>query len=291
MFGASLPKGLVSRTLNIKDSFINYLEIGTGNPILFLHGNPTSSYLWRNVIPHVKDKGRCVALDLIGMGASGKPDIDYRLAEHISYVDAFIDALELDNFTLVMHDWGVAIGLHYLTHYPERVKAVAFMEGHLHTNTWNDFDEGSQPMFKRLRTEGVGERMILEENVFIETVLPGGTLRDLSEEEMDAYRAPFIERSARKPMLQEVREIPIEGEPADIAQIVEAYNAYLTTSGVPKLLLYAQPGAIVGEKEVAWCKTLSNLTAVDVGAGLHFLPEDRPDEIGRGLRAWLESLA
>ena len=294
MSRVSLSEGLVSRTVNVRDSFMHYLEADpsktSSNPILFLHGNPTSSYLWRNVIPHVQDKGRCLAPDLIGMGASGKPDMDYRLAEHIAYVDAFIEVLGLDNLTFVMHDWGVALGLHYLTRYPERVKAVAFMEGHLHTNTWDDFDEDSQVMFKRLRTEGVGETMILEENFFTETVLPGGTLRDLSEEEMDAYRAPFLERSARKLILQAVREIPIEGEPADVAQMVDAYNAYLTTSDVPKLLFYAQPGAIIGEKEVAWCKTLPNLTAVNIGEGLHFLPEDRPNEIGRGLREWLEAV-
>ena len=132
--------------------------------------------------------------------------------------------------------------------------------------------------------------MVLEENIFIETVLPGGTLRELSNEEMNAYRAPFVEKRDRRPILQEVREIPIEGEPADVAEIVDAYHRYLETSAVPKLLLYAQPGAIIGEDEVAWCRTLSNLTAVDVGAGLHFLPEDRPHEIGRALRVWLEGL-
>ncbi len=294
MSRVSLPEDLVSRTVNVRDSFMHYLEANlsesSGDPILFLHGNPTSSYLWRNVIPHVQDKGRCLAPDLIGMGKSGKPDIDYRLVDHITYVDAFIEALELDNLTFVLHDWGVAIGLHYLTRFSERVKAVAFMEGHLHTNTWDDFDEDSQAMFKQLRTEGVGERMILEENFFTETVLPGGTLRDFSKEELDAYRAPFLERSTRKPMLRAVREIPIEGEPADVAEIVNAYNAYLTTFDAPKLLLYAQPGAIIGEQEVTWCKALPNLTAVDVGAGLHFLPEDRPAEIGRGLRGWLEAL-
>ena len=269
---------------------MHYLEAGRGSPILFLHGNPTSSYLWRNVIPYVADKGRCLAPDLIGMGASGKPDSSYRLVEHIDYVDAFAKTLGLDNLTFVMHDWGVAVGLHYLTRYPGNVRAVALMEGHLHTNTWADFDEDSQEMFKRLRAEGVGERMILEENFFLETVLPGGTLRELSEEEMDAYRAPFLEARDRKPILQAVREIPIEGEPADVAEIVDGYHSYLETSAVPKLLLYAQPGAIIGEDEVAWCKTLPNLTAVDVGAGLHFLPEDRPSEIGQALAAWLETL-
>ena len=290
MLNAAIPDSLTLKTVEVEDSFIHYLEAGQGDPIVFLHGNPTSSYLWRNVIPHVEGIGRCLAPDLIGMGASGKPEIEYRLTDHVAYIDAFIEALGLHNITFVMHDWGVVIGLHYLTRYPGNVKAVAFLEGHLHTNTWADFDEGSQEMFKKLRKEGVGERMILEENFFIETVLPSGTLRELSDEEMDAYRAPFVKPQDRKPMLQEVREIPIGGEPADVAEIVEGYSAYLETSKVPKLLLYAQPGAIVGEEEVAWCKTLPNLTALDVGEGLHFLPEDRPHEIGEGLREWLETL-
>ena len=287
MVGATIPESFASKTVEVKDSFMHYLEAGQGDPIVFLHGNPTSSYLWRNVISHVEDKGRCFAPDLIGMGASGKPDIDYRLVDHIAYMDAFIEALGLRDITFVMHDWGVAIGLHYLTRYPENVRAVAFMEGHLHTNTWDDFDEGSQEMFKKLRTKGVGERMILEENFFLETVLPGGILRELSEAEIDAYRAPFTEPQDRKPILQEIREIPIEGEPADVVQIVDGYNAHLMRSNVPKLLLYAQPGAIIGAEEVAWCKRLPNLTAVDVGEGLHFLPEDRPLEIGAALRRWL----
>ena len=289
---APVSERLISKTVNVRDSFMHYLEAGEGDPALFLHGNPTSSYLWRNVIPHVEDKGRCIALDLIGMGGSGKPDLDYRLADHILYVDAFIDALELDNLTFVMHDWGVALGLHYVTRYPERVKAVAFMEGHLHTiKRWDDFDEGSREMFRNLRAEGVGERMVIEENFFVEKVLPGGTLRALSEEEMDAYRAPYLEKSARKPILQWVRDIPIAGEPKGVAEIVNGYQAFLTTSDIPKLLSYARPGAVVGAAEAAWCEeNLSNLTAVDVGEGLHFLPEDRPDDIGRALGAWLERL-
>ena len=190
-----------------------------------------------------------------------------------------------------MHDWGVALGLHYLTRYPDGVRAVAFMEGHLHpVARWEDFDEGSREMFGSLRAQGVGERMVIEENFFVEKVLPGGTLRELSKEEMDAYRAPYVEKDARKPVLQWVREIPIAGEPADVAAIVSGYRAFLTASDVPKLLLYARPGAVVGADEAAWCETLPNLTAVDVGEGLHFLPEDKPDEIGRALAGWLEAL-
>lgn len=221
MSRAAIPSRFASQTLYVKDSYLHYLEAGKGNPILFLHGNPTSSYMWRNVVPYVEGKGRCLALDLIGMGASGKPELGYSLMEHIAYVEAFIDALGLNNLTFVMHDWGVAIGLHFLTCHSDRIKAVAFMEGHHHSiGSWSDFDEGSREMFKNLRTEGVGEQMVIEENFFIETVLPGGVLRKLSEEEMRAYRTPYLEKRARTPILRWVREIPIEGHPADVHDIV-----------------------------------------------------------------------
>ena len=221
-----------------------------------------------------------------------KPDIEYRLIDHIEYVDGFIDALELDNLTLVLHDWGVAIGFTLLKQYPDRIKGVAFLEGHLEpTERWEDWDEGSRELFQEVRAEGSGERLILEENLFVETVLPSGVMRELSEEEMAAYRAPFPDPASRKPILHEVRDIPIEGQPADVHDVMEENRYHLVHSDVPKLLLYAQPGAIIGPGEVAWCKeNLSNLAAVDVGEGLHFLPEDRPDEIGQALAAWLESL-
>ena len=271
---------------------MHYLEAGQGDPILFLHGNPTSSYLWRNVIPHVTDKGRCLAPDLIGMGASGKPDIGYRLTDHVAYVKAFLEVLELNNLTLVLHDWGVAIGFALLARYPEKIRAIAFLEGHLGPiESWAGWDEGSRELFQEVRAEGSGERLILEENLFVETVLPSGVVRDLSEEEIAAYRAPFPNAASRKPILQEVRDIPIEGHPADVRDLMEENRRNLVRNDVPKLLLYAHPGAIIGPGEVAWCQeNLSNLTAVDVGEGLHFLPEDRPGEIGRALAAWLGAL-
>lgn len=292
MFNATIP-GLASKTVEVKDSFMHYLEAGQGDPIVFLHGNPTSSYLWRNVIPYIEDKGRCLAPDLIGMGASGKPDIEYRLVDHIAYMDAFIESLGLRDITFVMHDWGVALGFTLLRQHPERTRAVAFLEGHLGPiDSWDDWDEGSRGLFQDVRTEGRGERLILEENLFIEAVLPSGVVRELSEDEMAAYRAPFPDASSRRPILREVRDIPIEGQPEDVRGIMEKNRRYLVNSDLPKLLLYARPGAIIGSEEVAWCQeNLSNLTAVDVGEGLHFLPEDRPGEIGQALAAWLGSLA
>jgi haloalkane dehalogenase len=288
-----IPAMLASRSVAVRDSWLHYLEAGTGEPIVFLHGNPTSSYLWRNVIPHVAPHGRCLALDLIGMGQSGKPSIAYRLRDHIAYVDAFIEALQLTNITFVMHDWGVAIGLHYLTRYPGRVRAVAFMEGHLHPIArWDDYDPGARAMFTALRTEPEGRRMVIEDNFFIEVVLPSGVQRMLTAEEMAAYRAPYLEPRSREPLWRWPNEIPIEGHPADVHALVSAYQAYLAISDIPKLLFYAQPGAVIGASEVAWCRaTLSNLTAVDVGAGIHFLPEDQPEVIGTAIADWLSAFA
>lgn len=282
-----------SKQQRVESSHLHYLDAGEGDPILFLHGNPTSSYLWRNVIPHLTSHGRCIAVDLIGMGKSGKPDIDYCLVDHINYISAFVDALGLENLTLVMHDWGVTIGLDFARHHPERVRAVAFMEGHIHpVAKWDDFDEGSRTMFQDLRTEGVGQQMVIENNFFIETILPAGTKRTLTAEDMDAYRAPYLDKHARKPLWRWPNEIPIEGVPAAVTDIVTLNQRYLAHTGIPKLLLYATPGAVIGSSEVAWCKeTLSNLTAINLGEGLHFLPEDHPEAIGAALSAWLRSSA
>lgn len=268
---------------------MHYLEVGTGEPIVLLHGNPTSSFLWRNVLPHLETKGRCIAVDCIGMGQSGKPDIGYRLVEHIAYVEAFLDALGVHAFTLVGHDWGVVMGLALCRRYPQRVRRIAFMEGHVHpVERWSDFDAGSEAMFRQLRDEHAGPQMVIEENFFVETILPAGTQRTLTHEEMEVYRAPYREKSARLPMLRWVNEIPIEGQPADVQAIVLENQAFLATSELPKLLLHGEPGAVIGAREVAWCvETCRNLTAVDVGAGTHFLPEDQPDAIGRAIADWI----
>lgn len=290
MLHAAIPSHIRSQMISVKDSEMHYLESGAGDPIVFLHGNPTSSYLWRNVIPHLEPHGRCLAVDYIGMGRSGKPNLAYHLVDHLTYIDAWFDALGLTNVTLVTHDWGVVIGLHLAARYPDRMHAIAFMEGHLHPIVrWDDFDAASQTMFKQLRTPPLGETMVIEENFFIETILPAGTRRRLSDEEMDAYRAPYRDKGARKPMLRWANEIPIAGEPADVHAIVVANQAYLATSAIPKLLLYASPGAIIGAADVAWCtQTCRQLTAIDIGAGIHFLPEDQPDAIGAAIAGWLE---
>jgi haloalkane dehalogenase len=288
-----LPPPVNSCQLPIEDSFLHYLEIGTGDPVLFLHGNPTSSALWRNVLGPVAATGRrCLALDLIGMGRSGKPDSGYRLVDHIRYVDAFIDALGRDDLTIVGHDWGAVIGLDQARRRPDRIRGVAFLEGHLHPiERWTDLDEGGRDMFQRLRTRGVGEQMVIEDNFFVEAVLPAGTMRTLTEVELDAYREPFREPASRWPTLVWPREIPIEGEPADVVERVLANQEVIADPAMPTLLLYATPGAVITATDVAWCKEHgAALSVADLGAGTHFLPEDRPDEIVAHLCRWLDEL-
>jgi haloalkane dehalogenase len=289
MIHAAIPSHIRSQMVRVKDSEMHYLESGAGDPIVFLHGNPTSSYLWRNVIPHLEPYGRCLAVDYIGMGQSGKPPLAYRLVDHLAYIDAWLNTLGLTNVIFVTHDWGVVIGLHLAARYPDRVRAIVLMEGHIHPIVrWDDFDADSQTMFKNLRTPARGETMVIEDNFFIETILPAGTRRPLSDAEMDAYRAPYRHKDARTPMLRWANEIPIEGQPADVHAIVVANQAYLATSALPKLLLYASPGAIIGATEVTWCtQTCPQLTAVDIGGGIHFLPEDQPDAIGSTIAGWL----
>ena len=268
---------------------MHFLEAGTGPLVVFLHGNPTSSYLWRNVLPAVASAGwHCIALDLIGMGGSGKPDSSYRLADHIRYVEAFLEPL--GEAVLVGHDWGAVIALDQARRFPERVRGAAFLEGHLHPiRTWADLGDGAE-LFRRLRTLGAGDALIFDDNMFIETVLPSGMLRTLTREEWDAYRAPFLDPSSRRPMLQWAREIPIEGEPTDVVEVVTANQAVIADPTVPTLLLHGEPGAVIGADEVAWCRSRGRaLEIADVGAGTHFLPEDRPEEITAALISWLSS--
>jgi len=274
-----------------------YVDEGEGNPILFLHGNPTSSYLWRNVIPHLKGLGRCIALDLIGMGHSDKPAIDYRFVDHARYVDGFIEALKLDRITFVIHDWGSALGFDWATRHPERVRALAFMEAILApVPSWEQFApsisaSAGREIFQKLRTPGVGEAMVLDENFFVEQFLPSAVLRKLTPEEMAHYRAPFATREARKPTLAWPRQIPIAGEPADVVAIVSRYQEALTRSPLPKLLLTVEPGGLVPAPLVAWCKaSLPNLEVVALGQGIHFVQEDHPHAIGQHIAEWLRRL-
>jgi haloalkane dehalogenase len=266
-----------------------YVDEGRGDPILFLHGNPTSSYLWRNVIPHLEGAGRCIALDLIGMGKSDKPAIDYRFVDHARYLEGFIAALKLERITFVVHDWGSALGFDWAMRHPERVRALAFMESILGpVPSWEAFSPAGREVFQQLRTPGVGEKMIYDDNFFVEQLLPGAVVRKLGAAELAHYREPFRERDARKPTLSWPREIPIAGEPADVTAIVTRYRDALCRSPLPKLLFTVEPGVLVPPPLVEWCRaSLPNLEVVPLGHGLHFIQEDHPHAIGRELAKWL----
>jgi len=282
----------VSKRVEVDGSPMHYIEAGAGDPIVFLHGNPTSSYLWRNVIPHLAPFGRCIAPDLIGMGRSGKPDIEYRFFDHVRYVEGFVDALGLRNITLVIHDWGSALGFHYAMGHEQNVKAIAFLEAILMPlPDWQAFAPEMREMFQAFRTPEVGWDLVVNQNVFIERVLPGAILRKLSEEEMNRYREPYLEPKNRKPLWRWPNEIPLAGEPADVTAAVNHYNAKLRESDLPKLLLYATPGAVITATLVDWClKNLKQLKAVHVGGGIHYLQEDHPQEIGAAIAEWYRAL-
>jgi haloalkane dehalogenase len=281
--------GFADRDIPVGGTTMHCVEAGSGQPVVFLHGNPTSSHLWRAVLPRLAGDRRYIALDLIGMGGSGKPAIDYTLAEHIDYVTAVLDVLGLDEVIFVAHDWGVAICLDFLRRHPDRVAGVAFMEGHLRPlASWADFDPGGRDIFQQLRTPGVGERMVLAENFFIETLLPAGMLRALPPADLDAYRRPYPDPPSRRPLLRWAREIPVGGEPEHSAAILARAWTHLAASPVPKLLIHARPGAVVTADTVDLCRrSLPNLTVHDVGAGVHFLPEDRPREIADAVFRWI----
>ena len=281
-----------SNRVEVHGSPMHYIEAGTGDPIVFLHGNPTSSYLWRNVIPHLAPLGHCIAPDLVGMGRSGKPDIEYRFFDHVRYIDGFVDALGLQDVTLVIHDWGSALGFHYAMRHEKNVKAIAFLEAILMPlPDWQAFPAEMQEMFRAFRSPDVGWDLIVNQNVFIERILPGAILRKLTEEEMNRYREPFLEPKSRKPIWKWPNEIPIAGEPADVTAAVNDYNAKLRRSDLPKLLLYATPGAVITAPLVDWCrKNLKRLTVVNVGDGIHYLQEDHPHEIGTAIADWYAAL-
>jgi haloalkane dehalogenase len=266
-----------------------YHERGTGEAVVFLHGNPTSSYLWRNVIPHVEPHARCLALDLIGMGDSAKLDDpgpgSYRFVEHRRYLDAFMDAVHPgDRITLVVHDWGSGLGFDWARRHPERVAGIAYMEA-IFPMRWDQFPEAARELFQMFRTDA-GEDLILRDNTFVEGVLPGAVLRDLTDAEMDEYRRPFLAEHERWPTLEWPHELPIEGEPADVVEIAEAYTEWLSTSDVPKLFVNAEPGALLTGEQRERVRSFPNQTEVTV-AGSHFIQEDSPHEIGRAIADWL----
>ena len=273
-----------------------YVEDGQGDPIVLLHGNPTSSYLWRNVLPYLQPLGRCIAPDLIGMGDSDKlansgPD-SYRFVEHRRYLDALLEALDVrERVTLVIHDWGSALGFDWANRHRDAVKGIAFMEAIVAPQDADHWDAmGMRDALEAVRSEA-GERMVLQDNYFIEQILPNAILRDFSDEEMAEYRRPYIEPGeGRRPTLTWPREIPIDGEPADVETIAADYANWLGTSNVPKLFLKAEPGAIlINDRLLTLVRSWPTLTEKTV-AGIHFVQEDSPDEIGKAIADWIGTL-
>ena len=265
-----------------------YVEVGQGDPIVLLHGNPTSSYLWRNVLPHLQPLGRCIAPDLVGMGDSGKaPAGSYRFADHARYLDAWFEAVGLGNgVTLVVHDWGSALGFHWAKRYPDRVRGLAYMEALVRPVTWGEWPDVARKVFQAMRSPA-GEEMVLQKNVFVERILPASVLRGLTEDEMTVYRRPYLEPGeSRRPTLTWPREIPIAGEPADVVAIADAYARWLSQSDIPKLFVNAEPGTILTGAQREFCRRWPNQQEVTV-RGSHFIQEDSPNEIGQAIAAFL----
>ena len=281
---------LDKRFATVNGKQMAYHDSGSGPTLLLLHGNPTSSFLWRNIVRALNGSYRCVAPDLIGMGDSEPTGAEgpeaYRFVEHREYLDGLVDTLDLgDEITLVIHDWGSALGFDWANRHRGRVAGIAYMEAIVRPVTWDEWPEGATPIFRAFRS-AAGEEMVLEKNVFVERVLPGSVIRDLSDEEMTEYRRPFADGGERRrPTLTWPREIPIDGEPADVTEIVQRYADWLSHADVPKLFVNADPGAILVGPQREFCRTWPNQTEVTV-AGNHFLQEDSPVEIADAIAAW-----
>lgn len=279
------------KRVSVLDSEITYVDTGKGNPVVFLHGNPTSSYLWRNIIPHVEGKARCLAPDLIGMGDSGKnPSGNYRFLDHAKYLDAWFDAiLPQGKITLVIHDWGSGLGFYWAHRHPERIAGIVYMEAIVMPVTWDDWPDGASDIFRAMRSE-VGEKLVLEKNIFVENILPGSILRKLTPEEHDIYRKPFTEAGeSRRPTLTWPREIPLAGEPEDMVAIIDSYGQWLLTAEFPKLFINAEPGAILTGRQREFCRTWANQEEITV-KGTHFIQEDSPDEIGEAVSKFIDNV-
>ena len=273
-------------------SHMAYRQAGNGNaPVaLFLHGNPTSSYIWRNILPLVAPVAHCIAPDLIGFGQSGKPEIEYRFFDHVRYLDAFIAESKIPSAFIVAQDWGTALAFHLAARRPDFVRGLAFMEFIRPIPAWEDFLQNpeAREIFRKFRTPGVGEAMILEGNAFVERILPGSIVRELDSEEMDAYRAPFPTTQSRIPVWRFPNELPIAGEPEDVYAAAERDHAALTASHYPKLLFAANPGGLISPSFAKnFAAGLIDCEFVQLGAGVHFLQEDHPQTIARYIAAWI----
>ena len=280
--------------VTVKNKKIAYVDEGSGDPIVLLHGNPTSSFLWRNVIPELVESGRVIVPDLIGQGDSEKLPASegperYSLEVAYSYVDGLLESIGAnENVTLVIHDWGSGVGFLWAMRHPAAVKGVAYMEGIVKPVSWSDWPASAVGIFKGFRSDK-GEDLILNRNMFIEGVLPSSVIRPLSDAEMDAYRAPHLETDDRQPLLNWPRQIPIEGEPKDVVALVNQYGAFMAASDIPKLFINADPGSILVGPQREFCRSWPNQQEVTV-KGLHFIQEDSPVEIGQAVANWLKTL-
>ena len=283
------------RRVEVNGLEMAYVEVGEGDPIVLLHGNPTSSYLWRNVIPHLAGLGRCIAPDLIGMGDSGRlPNSgpgSYRFVEHRAHLDGLLEAIGVsDNVTLVLHDWGSALGFDWANRHRDATKGIAYMEAFVQTLTWDNWPEASRGLFQAMRSEA-GDEIVLTKNVFVERILPASVIGGISDEDMAEYRRPYVESGeSRRPTLTWPREIPVDGEPADVHEIVTGYGEWLAASDIPKLFVNADPGAILRGAQREFCRSWPNQTEVTV-PGLHFIQEDSPNEIGSAVADWYRTLS
>jgi haloalkane dehalogenase len=274
----------------VNNKNISYVEMGSGETMLFLHGNPTSSYLWRNIMPYFSDIKRCIAPDLIGMGDSDKLDSnnvgDYNFFTHQKWLNDILESLNLGNkIILVVHDWGSALGFDWAFRNIDRIAGIVYMEGIVSELNWDDWDQKSAPLFKAFRSE-VGENMVIEKNIFVERVLPGSVLRGLTEEEMKVYRRPFLNKEDRRPTLDWPNQIPIEGSPKEVVKVVNNYSKFFMKNDIPKLFINADPGAILIGKQREFCRSWPNQSEITV-PGSHFIQEDSPDLIGEGILNWL----
>lgn len=286
------PNPAESHFAEVHGSRMHYIDTGVGDPVVFLHGNPTWSYLWRNVLPHVASGSRCIAPDLIGMGLSDKPDIGYTFSDHVKYLEGFLDQLGLDRYTLVMHDWGCVLGFYHAMRNQKKISGMAFAEAMLQPYArWADFPANLIDGFKAFRAKGSGEDLIIDKNAFIEQALPASTSAKLSEETMNAYRQPFADPASRRVILEFVRQLPIAGRPSDVAKAATQYSRWLQRTAIPKLFLWAQPGLINTEKDVQWAqKRFKNLKTSFLGEGIHFVQESHPVEFGQEVARWLEDV-
>lgn len=284
----------VKHTRRVRDLDMAYVEMGSGDPIVFIHGNPTSSYLWRNIMPHVASLGRCIAPDLIGMGDSAKLEASgpgaYRYVQHRDYLDELLRLLGVtERVTLVGHDWGAVLAFDWAVRHPEAVRGLAYMEAIVTTLEWSDWPHAARRIFQAMRSDA-GESIVLDKNVFIERILPASVIRDLTPEEMTEYRRPFRQAGeGRRPMLTWPRELPIGGDPADVASTVDDYSTKLAVWTVPKLFINAEPGSILVGRSREVCRSWPEQTEVTV-PGSHFMQEDSPDQIGAALAGWLATI-